>query len=122
VHRHKNRGEEKMPRGDRTGPSGFGPLTGRAAGFCAGYPVPGSINTIRGFGRSLGRGHCRGFGRGFGRGWRVQPPVVQPQSPEQKVVALENYQKELEAEKADLEQEMNENKSRIEELKATSKQ
>ncbi|MBC7077615.1 MAG: DUF5320 domain-containing protein, partial [Synergistales bacterium] len=24
-----------MPRGDGTGPAGFGPMTGRAAGYCA---------------------------------------------------------------------------------------
>jgi hypothetical protein len=29
-----------MPRGDGTGPGGLGPMTGRAAGFCAGYPAP----------------------------------------------------------------------------------
>ena len=33
-----------MPRGDGTGPAGMGPMTGRAAGFCAGYPVPGYMN------------------------------------------------------------------------------
>jgi len=33
-----------MPRGDRTGPAGMGPMTGRAAGYCAGYNVPGFIN------------------------------------------------------------------------------
>ena len=57
-----------MPGGDRTGPAGMGPMTGRAAGFCAGYPVPGYMNPTgaRGFG---GRG--RGFwARGGGRGWR----------------------------------------------------
>ncbi len=57
-----------MPGGDRTGPFGYGPMTGRAAGFCAGYPVPGYANPIPGrgwFGR--GRGW---FGRGGGRGWR----------------------------------------------------
>ena len=56
-----------MPRGDGTGPAGMGPMTGRAAGFCAGYPVPGFMNPVggRGFwGRGGGRG--RGFGRGFG--------------------------------------------------------
>jgi len=26
-----------MPRGDGTGPWGLGPMTGRAAGYCAGY-------------------------------------------------------------------------------------
>lgn len=30
-----------MPGGDRTGPAGLGPMTGRAAGYCAGYPAPG---------------------------------------------------------------------------------
>ena len=130
-----------MPRGDRTGPRGYGSMTGRAAGYCAGYPVPGFMNPIRGYGRGLGRGlgrgWRRGYGRGYGRGWwtyppvptrpqyadpTVYPPVVQPQSPEQEVAALENYQKELKAEKADLEQEMNQVKSRIEEIKATPKQ
>jgi len=40
----------------------MGPMTGRAAGFCAGYSVPGYMNP--GFGRGFwGRG-------GGGRGWR----------------------------------------------------
>ena len=57
-----------MPRGDRTGPMGFGPLTGRGAGYCAGYPTPGNM---RGFGMRGGRG--RGFrrmmpGAGMGMG------------------------------------------------------
>ena len=37
-----------MPGGDRTGPAGMGPMTGRAAGFCAGYPVPGYMNPAGG--------------------------------------------------------------------------
>ncbi len=56
-----------MPFGDRTGPAGLGPMTGRGAGYCAGYPVPGAMNPIpgRGFwGGGFGRG------RGGGRGWR----------------------------------------------------
>ena len=59
----------KMPFGDGTGPAGLGPMTGRAAGYCAGYAVPGFMNPIPG-GGFLGRG--RGFGRGWGRGrgWR----------------------------------------------------
>jgi hypothetical protein len=132
VHKHKIEVKEKMPRGDRTGPWGAGPMTGRAAGYCAGYPVPGYMNPgrgyDRGFGRGWGRGWGRGFGRGWGRGWYVYPPpvtvqpayppVTQQQSPKQEVAALENYQKELVAEKADLEKEMNDIKARIEELKA----
>lgn len=54
-----------MPRGNRTGPMGMGPMTGRGAGFCAGFGVPGFLN--RGFGFVFGRG--RGVGGG-GRGWR----------------------------------------------------
>jgi hypothetical protein len=119
--------KENMPRGDKTGPWGAGPMTGRAAGYCAGYPVPGFLNPRRGYGRGFGRG----WGRGFGRGWyaypspvivqraypQVYPPVTQPQSTEQEVAALENYQKELAKEKADLEKEMDDIKARIEELK-----
>lgn len=57
-----------MPRGDRTGPEGMGPMTGRAAGYCAGYDRPGTANQARGCGLGLGLG--RGRGGGGGRGWR----------------------------------------------------
>jgi hypothetical protein len=57
-----------MPRGDRTGPQGMGPQTGRAAGFCAGYDVPGYANPGPGRGYGMGRGGA--WGRGGGRGWR----------------------------------------------------
>ncbi len=58
-----------MPRGDGTGPMGMGSMTGRGAGFCAGYGMPGYANPVlgRGFGMGFGRG--RGF-VGGGRGWR----------------------------------------------------
>jgi hypothetical protein len=55
-----------MPRRDRTGPAGMGPMTGRAAGYCAGYAVPGYANPIPRTGMGFG---C-GFGRGGDRGWR----------------------------------------------------
>jgi len=49
-----------MPMGNRTGP-----MTGRAAGYCAGFGSPGFLN------RGPGFGFGRGFGRGGGgRGWR----------------------------------------------------
>jgi hypothetical protein len=51
-----------MPFGDGTGPLGFGPKTGRVAGYCAGYSVPGYMNPI------LGRGFWCWWGGG--RGWR----------------------------------------------------
>jgi hypothetical protein len=61
-----------MPGGDGTGPGGMGPMTGRAAGFCAGFPVPGYANPVggRGMGMGWGRGfRGGGFGRGRGFGW-----------------------------------------------------
>jgi hypothetical protein len=54
-----------MPRGDGTGPAGLGPMTGRAAGYCAGYSVPGFMNPAG------GRFYPRaGLGTGAGRGGR----------------------------------------------------
>jgi hypothetical protein len=52
-----------MPRGDATGPWGMGPMTGRAAGPCAGYGIPGYMNP------GLGKGGP-GMGHGGGRGHR----------------------------------------------------
>jgi hypothetical protein len=60
-----------MPGGDRTGPMGEGPRTGRAAGFCTGSDVPGYVNPgPRGFWRYGGGRGWRFFGYGGGRGWR----------------------------------------------------
>ena len=57
------RKENKIPRRDGTGPAGMGTITGRAAGFCAGYPVPGYMNPV-------GRRGSGGRGRGGGWGHR----------------------------------------------------
>jgi len=57
-----------MPRGDGTGPAGMGPMTGRGAGYCAGYHVPGFANPVPGRG-FWGAGRGGGFGGG-GRGHR----------------------------------------------------
>jgi hypothetical protein len=66
----KGKGVFDMPRGDGTGPMGLGPMTGRAAGFCAGYSMPGYANSVYGRGYSgQGRGSI-GRGRGGGRGRR----------------------------------------------------
>jgi len=46
----------------------MGPMTGRGAGYCAGYGAPGYANPIPGRGFGMGRGG--GWGRG--RGWRNQ--------------------------------------------------
>jgi hypothetical protein len=55
-----------MPFGDGTGPNGMGPMTGRAAGYCAGYSVPGYMNPIGGRGMGWRRG---GFGGRGNRYW-----------------------------------------------------
>ena len=69
-----------MPTGDRTGPQGLGPRTGRGEGYCAGHSVPGYMNPrgggLFGFGRRWGRGREYGGGRGFGSGWRGAYPYV----------------------------------------------
>jgi len=45
-------------------------MTGRAAGYCAGYATPGFMNPIAGRGLGFGRGRGFGFGRGLGFGFR----------------------------------------------------
>jgi len=127
-----------MPRGDRTGPWGLGPRTGRAAGYCAGYPVPGFMNPAPGFGRGFGfgRGGGRGRGRGFRGWWGAYPPVYPyayqpsytypprafpatplPQSPADELAALEDYKKEMEEERTSMEQEISDLENRMKELK-----
>jgi hypothetical protein len=60
-----------MPGGDRTGPWGAGPMTGRGRGYCSGYAAPGYMypGPGLGYGRGFGRGFGRGMGYGRGRGW-----------------------------------------------------
>ncbi len=118
-----------MPGGDRTGPMGMGPMTGRAGGYCAGYPVPGYMNSIPGyggfgFGRGLGRG--RGWGRGFGRGrsfrgaaypyayenpYPAAPYGLSGPTPQQEVGSLQEEAKFMQAE-------LNAINSRIKELES----
>lgn len=123
-----------MPRGDRTGPWGMGPMTGRAAGYCAGYPVPGFMNPYGGrFGAGrggfpYGGGRGRTWGGGRGWGWRgavgaygydagfypgaygYPPAPIYPQAPAQE-------RKFLEEEAKALEEEMKAIRNRIEELR-----
>jgi len=58
-----------MPFGDRTGPEGKGPRTGRRAGYCSGYKMPGHLNrNVRGLRYFSGR--MSRFGRFRGRRFR----------------------------------------------------
>ena len=63
-----------MPRGDRTGPDGAGPRTGRGLGNCPVTGAPDSNTNIpRSMPRGIGRGQGLGRGRGLGRGVPRQP-------------------------------------------------
>ena len=68
-----------MPYGDRKGPAGFGPRTGRGLGFCNNYDSPGFTNRFSG-GMGLGRGYGNNFRGGGGRmqGQRFQESWGQP--------------------------------------------
>jgi len=73
-----------MPRGNRTGPAGMGPMTGRAAGYCVGYgpayyggwsapaaygaPAYGALAYGAYPPAGFFRGRRFGFGPGFGSG------------------------------------------------------
>ncbi len=56
-----------MPAGDRTGPNGDGPMTGRRMGYCTGDDANGYRTGFFGFGRGRGRGFRSGGGGGMGR-------------------------------------------------------
>ena len=60
-----------MPWGDRTGPLGLGPMTGRGLGYCAGFNTPGFVKGP-GFGWGRGWRWFGGRGRGWGGGFRFR--------------------------------------------------
>ena len=95
-----------MPRGDRTGPEGMGPMTGRGAGFCVGNNAPGYIGG--GFGRGMSRGRG-GFGRGMGRGWGFGYGyrAAEPLTPEQQLEALKAQAAGLELQSKVLNEQIN---------------
>lgn len=113
-----------MPAGDRTGPWGQGPHTGRGLGYCAGFDSPGYT---RSFGGGMGRGFRFRGGRGIGRGlygrkgrWMHEydqyniPPLQWYDEPSREdelkslkteAEQLKRYQKDLEKRISDLEKE-----------------
>ena len=74
-------------------------MTGRAAGICAGYGIPGYAGFggggARGFGRGAGRGG--GCGRGFRCGW-IAPVAgaIAPTGP-QEIAVLKQQAQQLQA-------------------------
>jgi len=96
-----------MPKGDKTGPAGQGPMTGRRMGYCAGFDTPGFVQEFGG----RGFGFRRGFGRGFGRfGFGV--PFVQPQ-----VITEKEEKKILQEDLQVLREEVEEIEKRLKEIK-----
>jgi len=111
-----------MPFGNGMGPAGMGPMSGRGAGFCAGYGVPGYLNHWSGlgapgaglgFGRGRGRGHRNMYWATGLTGWQRAGMGVQPQlyqsSAEQELSALQGQLKAME-------QGIGQNQERIREL------
>ena len=105
-----------MPGGDRTGPTGRGPMTGRRVGYCAGYQVPGYANPGPRFGRGMGFGRGRGsWGRGYypypgsyyGPTPYYAPSPTGPEPAEEKAYlgeAIKSMEEELKAMKERLEE------------------
>ncbi len=101
-----------MPSGNRKGPEGAGPMTGRQLGYCAGYDEPGFVKDVPG--RGMGRGYGRGMGRGYGRGRDhvYERPVIverqvvtskdQEELIEDRINQMKNEIKTLEKQLADL--------------------
>lgn len=106
-----------MPRGDRTGPMGAGPRSGRSAGFCSGFDRPGYANAEIPGGARMGmafrqRGWSGGSAAG-GRGRRhryfatggpgrmylgAYPAPAQPFDPELEKASLKNRSRALQSE------------------------
>ena len=64
----KLHGGDIMPGGDKTGPEGKGPKTGRGLGFCNGNDKPGFESDEPTQGKGFNNGLRRGRGQGRGRG------------------------------------------------------
>lgn len=109
-----------MPRGNRTGPRGDGPMSGRGAGYCAGNDRPGFASSGMGYGRGFGRGMAYGQGRGRGMGYdgpgfrEPDPyysrtvPIYREPSPDEEKKYLEDVVKDLEAELENVKTRINE--------------
>jgi hypothetical protein len=98
-----------MPRGDRTGPQGMGPLTGRGRGICGG-------GDRQGFGRGFRRGPGRGFGRVMNPGEGLGPrfygqtqdsPYARPLTNDQESRALQQEAEYLKEQLRDIETRLN---------------
>lgn len=105
----------------------MGPMTGRNAGYCMGFSVPGFMNPIPGRGQGMGFGRGRGGGR---HGWRHQfyatglpfwarttmPGAVAPMVAEP---PIESQTQMLKAQAEQMEKSLDQIRKRIAELETT---
>lgn len=110
---------KNMPSGDRTGPAGQGPATGRRLGYCSGFDSPGYLKGSgggrgrrAGFGFSFGRGMGRAAGYGRGRGWgynfpeyglMYRTPWAHPMTREEEISLLKEESEALKRSQEDIE-------------------
>lgn len=105
-----------MPGGNQAGPMGQGSMTGRGAGYCGGFTLPGCANPGkgRGYARGLGCGMGFGFGRTRGRGranrfrmfglggwipgWRTTEPAPMGKDQETQILKAQSQQLQQELE------------------------
>ena len=106
---------------------GFGPMTGRAAGFCAGFGRPGYMTS--GPGRGMGFGFRGGGGRrrrgAWGAPWAAQAAGFWPRGPQQPAFAGPTRQQEremLQEQVQYMENALTELKQRLSELEAEKQQ
>lgn len=108
-----------MPYGDRRGPFGEGPRSGRGLGYCSGYDSPGYLRT----GRSFLGGRCSGF-FGRGRGWRNMfyatglPGWARFNNTSWKGIIAQNEEDFLRSQVSFLEEQLKSAKMRLDELKS----
>ncbi len=102
-----------MPGGDGSGPLGFGPMTGRGAGYCAGF---------NGSGYAMGRGYGFGFRRfnrsGFPCRFSFYSPAYAPEAyPAAVAYPAADEEESLKAEANYLESQLKQIKKRLEALR-----
>ena len=103
-----------MPSGDRTGPRGQGPMTGKMFGFCGGDDTPGYEKRFRGRGRRFGFGGGMGRHHDFERGGYRDRPFSGYNSPhwfpdkENEIKMLKSQAEELKRAQKNIEKRLNE--------------
>jgi hypothetical protein len=94
-------------------------MTGRGAGYCAGFTAPGNMNVspgrFGGRGPGFGRGRGFGMGRGMGYRWQALAPIY-PYSPH---YTATDEAEMLSQQARNLEAHLNEIKKRLAKLEET---